>query len=201
MEKWVVAITGATGSIYAYKLLRALKEANISICLIITEPGRRVVRDELGWELTGDPKIDAGIIRGYLEYEPGDDALTCYHWKDIGCCLASGSFPTRGMFVIPCTMATLAGIAHGMSRNLVERAADVTLKERRPLVLVPRETPLNPIHLRNMLTLAELGVHIVPPVPAFYFGPRSIEDLVDFFVARLLNLVGIRSEPVLEWET
>ncbi|HAA89508.1 MAG: Putative aromatic acid decarboxylase [Thermoanaerobacterales bacterium 50_218] len=201
MEKWVVAITGATGSIYAYKLLKALKEADINIFLIITEPGRRVVRDELGWDLTGDPEIDEEKIRGYLGYEPGDDSLSCYHWMDIGCCLASGSFPTHGMFVVPCTMATLAGIAHGMSRNLVERAADVTLKEKRPLVLVPRETPLNAIHLRNMLALAELGVHIVPPVPAFYFGPRTIEDLVDFFVARLLNLVGIRCESVLEWET
>jgi 4-hydroxy-3-polyprenylbenzoate decarboxylase len=97
------------------------------------------------------------------------------------------------MFVIPCTMATLAGIAAGSSGNLIERAADVTIKERRRLILVPRETPLSPIHLRNMLTLAELGIDIVPPMPAFYFGPGSLDDLVDFFVRRVLAVAGIKT--------
>ncbi|NPV28674.1 MAG: UbiX family flavin prenyltransferase [Firmicutes bacterium] len=190
MDTWVFAITGATGAIYAEKLLKALKVHKTRICLVITEPGMRVVKDELGWTLGGTPEEIERKLRGYLGYAPRDDSLSYFDWRDVGCCLATGSFPTKGMLVVPCSMATLAGIAGGMSRNLVERAADVTLKERRPLVLVPRETPLNPIQIRNMLTLAEIGVHIVPPMPAFYFGPRSIEDLVEFFTARLLNLIG-----------
>ncbi|MDH7576324.1 MAG: UbiX family flavin prenyltransferase [Bacillota bacterium] len=193
MNTWVFAITGATGAIYAQKLLAALKAKQARICLTITGPGMRVVKDELGWSLAGTPQEIERKFRDYLGYGSEDQNLSYFDWQDIGCCLASGSFPTKGMLVVPCSMATLAGIAGGMSRNLVERAADVTLKERRPLVLVPRETPLNPIQIKNMLTLAEIGVHIVPPVPAFYFGPRSIDDLVEFFVARLLSLIGLEN--------
>lgn len=193
MIPWVMAITGATGAIYAEHMLKALKSAQERVCLTISGPGMRVVHDELGWVLTGGRTEIERSLRHYLGYTPEDNALSYYDWQDIGCDLASGSFPTKGMLVVPCSMATLAGIANGMSRNLIERAADVTLKERRPLVLVPRETPLNPIHLRNMLALAEIGVHIVPPMPSFYFGPCNIEDLVNFFVERVLGLIGVRS--------
>lgn len=192
MVPWVVAITGATGAIYAERLLRALKDAKERVCLTISGPGMRVVRDELGWVLSGDQREVEKALRSYLGYSAQDEDLSYYDWQDIGCDLASGSFPTKGMLIVPCSMATLAGIANGISRNLIERAADVTLKERRPLVLVPRETPLNPIHLRNMLKLAEIGAHIVPPMPAFYFGPRTLDDLIDFFVKRLLGLIGIK---------
>lgn len=191
MVPWVVAITGATGAIYAERLLRALKGAKERVCLTISGPGMRVVYDELGWVLTGDQKEVERSLRNYLGYHAMDEDFSYYDWQDIGCELASGSFPTKGMLVVPCSMATLAGIANGVSRNLIERAADVTLKERRPLVLVPRETPLNPIHLRNMLKLAKIGVHIVPPMPAFYFGPRTLDDIVDFFIERLLGLIGV----------
>jgi len=190
MAPWVVAITGATGVIYGIKVLKALYSAGEKICLVISNPGKRVLKEELGLSLSGDEQEISMQIKNYLELPP-DAALSYFEWTDIGCCLASGSFATKGMIVVPCTMATLAGIAGGMSRNLIERAADVTLKERRPLVLVPRETPLNAIHLKNMLELAQLGVHIVPPVPAFYFGPKDIDDLLDFFVTRLLSLIGI----------
>lgn len=192
MKPWVLAITGASGSIYAKKLLELLYFSGQKVCLIISEPGMRVIRDELGWELRGNPAEIEQQINSYLGYR--EDYITYFDWRDIGCQLASGSFYTKGMFVVPCSMATLAGIANGLSRNLIERAADVTVKERRPLLLVPRETPLNAIHLRNMLRLAEIGVHIVPPMPAFYFGPRHIEDIVDYFVKRLLSLVDVKSE-------
>lgn len=193
MIPWVVGITGASGAIYAERLLKALKEAKERICLTITGPGMRVVHDELGWVLSGDKVETEKNLREYLGYTLEDHTFSYYDWQDIGCELASGSFPTKGMLIVPCSMATLAGIANGMSRNLIERAADVTLKERRPLVLVPRETPLNPIHLRNMLTLAEIGVHIVPPMPSFYFGPRDLDDLVDFFVSRVMDLIGVKT--------
>lgn len=192
MAPWVVAITGASGVIYGIKVIEALYSAGERICLVISDPGKRVLKEELGLFVTGDQQEITLQINNYLGLPPDETALSYYEWTDIGCCLASGSFNTKGMIVVPCTMATLAGIAGGMSRNLIERAADVTLKERRPLVLVPRETPLNAIHLKNMLELAQLGVHIVPPVPAFYFGPKDIDDLLDFFVTRLMSLIGIR---------
>lgn len=192
MKPWVVAITGASGAIYGQKTIQALHSSGERVCLIISEPGMRVVQEELGWSLGGRPEEIALQIKSSLGYPPKDDSLLYFDWSDIGCCLASGSFPTKGMLVVPCSMATLAGIAAGMSRNLIERAADVAIKERRPLVLVPRETPLNPIHLKNMLALAEIGVHIVPPMPAFYFGPRDLDELVDYFVSRVLSLVGAR---------
>ena len=193
---WVVAITGASGAVYAKRLIETLRLYGEMVCVVVSEPGRRVAKDELGWALTGDLPSDQERIRSYCDCLPEEQGLTCYDWQDIGCCLASGSFRTRGMLVVPCSMATLAGIAAGSSRNLIERAADVTIKERRRLVLVPRETPLSPIHLRNMLTLAEMGVDIVPPMPAFYFGPGGLDDLVDFFVKRVLTLAGLPgSEP------
>ncbi len=193
---WVVAITGASGSIYAKRLIETLRIYGEPLCLVISGPGRRVAKDELGWDLTGDPRDDQERIRSYCGYRPDEEGLSCYDWQDIGCCLASGSFRTRGMLVVPCSMATLAGIAAGSSRNLIERAADVTIKERRRLILAPRETPLSPIHLRNMLALAEIGVDIVPPMPAFYFGPDSIGDLIDYFVKRVLDLAGIQPAPL-----
>lgn len=194
VDPWVVAISGATGSVYAKRLIEALRNYGEQICLVISEPGRRVARDELDWDLTGDTQVDQERIRHYCGYQPGEEGLSCYDWQDIGCSLASGSFQTQGMMVVPCSMATLAGIAAGSSRNLIERAADVTIKERRRLILVTRETPLSPIHLRNMLTLADLGASIVPPMPAFYCKPRDIDDLVDFFVRRVLQLAGYRQD-------
>lgn len=201
MDPWVVAITGASGSVYAKRLMEILlRDYGERICLVISGPGRRVIGDELGWALTGNIRDDQERIRSYCGCRPDGEELTCYDWQDIGTCLASGSFRTRGMFVAPCSMATLAGIAAGSSRNLIERAADVAIKEKRRLILVPRETPLSPIHLRNMLTLAEMGVFIVPPVPAFYFRPGNIDDLVDFFVKRVLRLAGFDpAMPGVSW--
>jgi 4-hydroxy-3-polyprenylbenzoate decarboxylase len=190
----VVAITGASGTVYAKRLIETLRLGGETVCLVISEPGRRVAGDELGWVLTGNSRDDRQLIGSACGYTPDDDRLLCYDWRDIGCCLASGSFRTKGMFVVPCSMATLSGIAAGSSRNLIERAADVVIKERRRLILVPRETPLSPIHLRNMLMLAEMGVDIVPPMPAFYARPDSLGDVVDFFIRRLLSLAGITAD-------
>jgi 4-hydroxy-3-polyprenylbenzoate decarboxylase len=187
----VLAITGASGAIYAKRLIEALRTKGEELCLIVSGPGIRVIREELGWDLTGEITGDERRIRSYCGWRPDEQGLSCYDWQDIGSCLASGSFQTRGMMVVPCSMATLAGIAAGSSRNLVERAADVTIKERRRLILAPRETPLSPIHLRNMLTLAEIGVSIMPPMPAFYYRPQSLEDLIDHFVQRILRLADI----------
>lgn len=200
MDPWIVAITGATGSVYAKRLIETLRIYGEPLCLVISDPGKRVAKDELGWALTGDIQADQELIRGYCGYGPDEEGLSCFDWQDIGCCLASGSFRTKGMFIVPCSMATLAGIAAGTSSNLIERAADVVIKERRRLVMVPRETPLSPIHLRNMLALAEMGVCIAPPMPSFYFRPESIGDLVDFFIKRVLAQAGFETEiEGLDW--
>jgi 4-hydroxy-3-polyprenylbenzoate decarboxylase len=199
MDTWIVAITGATGAVFGKRLLERLQEAGAAVFLTVSQPGQRVAGDELGWDFSGEPQQIEQRLRGYLNYNQDDDHLRYFDPADIGCCLASGSFRARGMIVVPCSMATAAGIAHGMSRNLIERAADVTIKEGRPLLLVPRETPLSAIHLGNLLALAQNGVRIAPPVPAFYPRPGSIDDLVDFFITRILNLLGISDQSAWHW--
>lgn len=204
MDTYIVAITGASGSVYARRLLEVLLGSGHRINLIITEAGLQVVREELGWELTGLKAAEmAEHIGGYLygaENAGGSERLICYANNDIGAAIASGSVPCRGMIVLPCTMSTLSGIAHGAAGNLTERAADIMLKEHRPLLLVPRETPLNQIHLKNMLTLARMGAHIVPAMPAFYHRPESVADLVDFVVGRVLDLLGEEHNLYRRWE-
>ena len=174
----VVAITGASGAIYGRRLLEVLRELGIETHLIISRAGEKVVRLELG--------VDPKELKRLADrvYEP----------EDLDAPISSGSYPVDGVVIAPCSMRTLAAIAHGLASNLILRAADVAIKERRPLILVPRETPLSPIHLRNMLVLAELGVRIIPACPAFYHQPKTISDLVDFVVGRVLDALGIRHE-------
>lgn len=180
----IVAITGASGAPYARALLRVLADGNLDTYLVASRAGQMVYRLENGKALEED--IPPGV---HLTRE-----------DDFAAPIASGTFPTRGMVIVPCTMGTLASIANGISQNLIHRAADVCLKENRRLVVVPRETPLNRIHLANMLRLAEAGAVILPPMPGFYFKPQSIEDLVHFVVARILDQFQIPHNLVPAWD-
>jgi len=179
----IVAITGASGVIYGKRLLEVLRERNIETHLIISKAAEKVIRHEL--ETT---KMDLERL-----------AVHVYDVEDLSAPIVSGSFKTDGMIVIPCSMKTLAGITHGYSDNLILRAADVTLKEKRKLILVPRETPINVIHLRNMLDLASQDVLIVPAMPGYYHKPTKIEDLVDFVIGKVLDLLGIEHKLFKQW--
>ncbi len=180
----VVAITGATGSIYGIRLLEALAAAGVETHLVVSKRGQQTLEHETGRAIDD---VRAGAHAGY---QPGD----------FGAAISSGSFLTAGMAIVPCSMRTVAQLAHGLSDNLVHRAAEVALKERRKLVLAPRETPLTAIQLENMAKLAQLGVVIMPPMPAFYGAPTTIDDLVDHFVARLLDQFGIDNRFGRRWD-
>jgi len=181
----IVAITGASGACYGVRLLEVLIQQNLEPYVVVSSAGRQVMSVELG---SGDLKDYLGST-GYREEDV----------RDLTSPLASGSFQTQGMVVIPCSTGTLGAIAHGVSSNLVHRAAEVSLKERRHLIVVPRETPLSQITLQNMLTLAQAGAHVVPASPGFYHGPSSIQDLVDFVVGRVLDLMKIPHELSKRW--
>jgi flavin prenyltransferase len=176
-----LGVTGASGAPYAVRLLRALNASGTAVRLLVSSYGWRLLAEEAA--------IDGADA---LRAATGDwSRVQLFDALDRGATPASGSAPSRGMIICPCSMGTLASIAAGVSRNLVERAADVALKERRPLVLVPRETPLSLVHLRNMTALTEAGATILPAAPGFYHRPRSVDDLVDFVVARILDHLGI----------
>jgi 4-hydroxy-3-polyprenylbenzoate decarboxylase len=199
MAVYVVGVTGGSGAPYARRLLQTLLEAGHQVKLVVTESGERVLAIELGLQLEGTLSERAEQWRSFLGRPAGDPALELFHPRDMAASISSGSFPSSGMVVIPCSMGTLARIAAGVSSTLVERAADVTMKERRPLVLVPRETPLNAIHLENMLRLRRAGADILPAAPGFYHQPRTIDDLLDFIVARVLDRLGIEHELFRRW--
>lgn len=184
-----VAITGASGALYAVRLLRALVAADVPVRLLVSPYGWRLLRDELGLRGWGALEAATGPWRRVERYDVGDRGATP----------ASGSAPSRGMVICPCSMGTLAALAAGVVRNLIDRAAEVTLKERRPLLLVPRETPLSLIHLENMVRLARAGATILPACPGFYHHPRSVEELVDSVVARVLDHLGVPHELVPRW--
>jgi 4-hydroxy-3-polyprenylbenzoate decarboxylase len=186
-----LALTGASGAPYAVKLLEALNDAGIPVRLIISATGWRLLREEEGIADEAALRARTGDWSGVVLYD--DD--------DRGGTPASGSAPSRGMVVCPCSMGTLASIAQGVSRSLIERAADVCLKERRPLILVARETPYSAIHLENMLRLTRAGAQILPASPGFYHRPRTIGDLVDFVVARILDQLGIEHSLGPRWRS
>jgi 4-hydroxy-3-polyprenylbenzoate decarboxylase len=188
----VMALTGASGAPYGIGLLRQLVGAKRRVSLIISSHGLRLLRTETDVE-------DAKGLRSAVGAQAFDAYVTTFDDADRGAAPASGSAKSAGMVVCPCSMGTLASIAAGTSRSLVERAADVTLKERRPLVLVPRETPLSAIHLENMLRLARAGAVILPASPGFYNRPASIADLVDFVVARVLDHLGVGNTLAPRW--
>jgi polyprenyl P-hydroxybenzoate/phenylacrylic acid decarboxylase-like protein len=185
VKRLIVGITGATGSAYGIRLLeelRALKGWESH--LVLTDAGVLNAHQELGLKRKDIERL----------------AAQAYHPKDIGATIASGSFLTEGMVIAPCSMKTLAAVAHAHADDLVSRAADVVLKERRRLVLLPREAPLNLAHLRNMVQVTEMGGVVFPPVPAFYARPKTIQDLVEHTVHRVLDLFGIHSPKLQRWK-
>jgi 4-hydroxy-3-polyprenylbenzoate decarboxylase len=182
-QRVVVGITGATGAVYGVKLLARARELGVQTHLVVTPAGVLNAHHELGLDRAA---LDALADHAYA---PGD----------IGACLASGSFDTAAMVVAPCSMRTLAAIAHGLSDSLLTRAADVTLKERRRLLLMVRETPFNLAHLRNMMSVTEMGGIIFPPLPAFYHRPASIDEMVAEGVERVLALLGLTGATPREW--
>ncbi len=184
MKRYVVAITGSTGSIYGIRLLERLRDVkDAEAHLIVSGPGKRTLVEETDWSLKD---VEA------LAHAVHDD-------KDIGASLASGSFRTAGMVIAPCSMKTVAALATSYADTLIARAGDVHLKEGRPLIAVVRETPLHAGHLRQMLALAELGGVILPPMPAFYHRPRTLDDVVNHTVARILDRLGVAQDLVPEW--
>lgn len=188
----VVAITGASGAPYAVRLLEALLGADQPVWLIVTSHGLRLLRTEMDID-----SVDA--LRGRIGADAWRRLVKVYDDADRGAAPASGSARNAGMVICPCSMGTLSAISVGASRSLVERSADVMLKERRPLVLVPRETPLSAIHLQNMLRLTRAGAVILPAAPGFYNKPQSIQDLVDFIVARVLDQLGVEHALSRRW--
>ena len=184
MRRLIVGLTGATGAIFGIRLLEALKQSDVESHLIVSKWAERTIRHETRYTMDQVTAL----------------ASVHYNINDMGATVSSGSFLTEGMVIIPCSMRTLGGIAHGYGEHLIHRAADVVLKERRRLVLVPRETPLSQVHIENMLKLARLGVTMLPPMPAFYNHPSSIEDIVDHIVARVLDQFGIAAPFAKRWD-
>lgn len=184
-KRLIVAITGATGSIYGLRILETLRAfGGWETHLIVSEPGALNA-----WQDHGLTRKDIGRLAD-VEYNP----------RDIGAAVASGSFITHGMVIAPCSMKTLAAVAHGFSDNLVGRAADVVLKERRRLVLLTREAPLNLAHLRNMVSVTEMGGIVFPPVPAFYSQAKTVDALIDHTVGRVLDLFGVEHDSIERWQ-
>ncbi|WP_017658565.1 flavin prenyltransferase UbiX [Baaleninema simplex] len=195
----VIGVSGASGLIYAVRTLKYLLQANYRVELVASKAAYMVWQAEEGVKMPADPQKQAQFWREKAGVET-EGFLRCHPAGDVGANIASGSFRTLGTIVIPCSMSTVAKLATGVSSDLLERAADVQLKEGRKLVIVPRETPLSLIHLRNLTTLAEAGVRIVPAIPAWYHQPRTIEDLVDFVVARALDQLEIDCVPLKRWK-
>jgi flavin prenyltransferase len=183
-----IGITGASGALYATRTVAALLEQGVHIELVVSDYGRRLLRDELGDAANLDQ------LMPYLKdrYGPGvgSGTLNLHSNRDLGATIASGSHGCLGMAIVPCSMKTLAAVAHGLSRNLIERAADVMLKERRPLIIVPRETPMSLPQLRNMVLCAEAGAMLLPAMPAFYQQPKTLDDLADFLAGKILSALG-----------
>src|SRR5947199_5143022 len=192
-----IAVTGASGAVYATRTVAALLERGIHIELIVSDYGRRLLRDELGERAS----IDRLMPFLADTYGNGVTAgtLSVHSNRDLGATIASGSHGCSGMAIVPCSMKTLAAIAHGLSRNLIERAADVMLKEQRRLVIVPRETPMSLPQLRNMVLCAEAGAMILPAMPAFYQQPRTLDDLADFMAGKILSALGFEHDLYPAW--
>jgi len=196
----VVAISGASGACYALTLLRHLLASGCRVSLLTSTAGRQVLRLELediplAWP--DDPAHMQAELKGYFAADPGQ--LRCYAEDDFMAPVASGSAGGDAMVIVPASMGMVGRLAAGVSNSLIERAADVTLKERRPLIVVPRETPFHTIHLRNLLTLSEAGAIVLPAMPAFYARPRSLQDIADFIAARILDQLEIEHHLVPRW--
>ena len=195
---FALGITGASGAIYAMRTMAALLERDCHLEVVVSEYGRRLLHDELG-EKAAVPRLRDYLIEVYGE-SASRGTFTVLSNKDLGASIASGSHDCEGMAIVPCSMKTLAGVANGLSRNLVERAADVMLKEKRRLVLVPRETPMSLPQLRNMVLCAEAGAMLLPAMPAFYQMPKTLADLADFMAGKILSALGMSHDLYPKWE-
>jgi 4-hydroxy-3-polyprenylbenzoate decarboxylase len=197
MAIYTIAITGASGSPYALRLLQILLQQGHNIYLCISGDGLKILSDESGILVKGsETDIQYAFER---QFDAREGQLRYFDEDNMYTPIASGSTHVDAMVVIPCSMKALASIANGFASNLIERAADVTIKERRKLILVPREMPLSAIHLRNMLTLAEMGCHILPAMPGFYHHPKHLQDIVDFVVGRVLDAMGVENSIAPRW--
>ncbi|QIK38411.1 UbiX family flavin prenyltransferase [Caldichromatium japonicum] len=192
-----LAMTGASGACYGLRLLECLIQADSRVYLMVSSAAQMVIRMETGLNLPARPKEAEAFLREYLGVAP--ERLRVFGRQDWTAPVASGSHPPEAMAICPCTTGTLGRLAAGLSNSLIERAADVALKERRPLILVVRETPLSLIHLHNMLSLAQAGATILPANPGFYHRPQRIEDLVDFVVARVLDHLHVPHALIQRW--
>jgi 4-hydroxy-3-polyprenylbenzoate decarboxylase len=192
-----LGITGASGAAYAMRTMAALLERECHLEVVISDYGRRLLRDELG------DRASVDRLRAYLVETYGDGASRGTYQilsnKDLGATIASGSHDCDAMVIVPCSMKTLAGVANGLSRNLIERAADVMLKERRRLILVPRETPMSLPQLRNMVLCAEAGAMIMPAMPAFYQMPKTLDDIANFMAGKVLSALGFAHDLYPQW--
>src|SRR6478609_3825532 len=186
----VVAITGASGALYAQRFIQGLVSAGVQTHLAVSPLGRRLLHDELGMET-----IDLSALAGTENH-----GITLYSYNDVGAKIASGSFLHDGMVIVPCSSNTLAAVAHGLGDNLISRAAAVTLKERRRLVLCHREMPLSPIDVNNYKALSDAGVIVSPANPGFYLNPATVGDIVDFVAGKLLDLVGVKHTMDTRWD-
>ncbi|GLX78024.1 flavin prenyltransferase UbiX [Thalassotalea insulae] len=196
-QKITVAVTGASGSLYALRLIECLLAANVQVYLLCSSAARVVFDTEVGLKLPSAPEKISQLLTEKFNAKP--EQIIAYGKEQWFSPVASGSAAPKKMVVCPCSTGTLAAISQGMSDNLIERAADVVLKERGQLILVPRETPFSTIHLQNMLTLSQMGATIMPAAPGFYHNPESINDLVDFIVGRLLDHLEIEQSIMPRW--
>lgn len=196
-QRVLIAVTGASGSAYALRLGQSLIAANVGVDYIFSKAALLVLATETNFSLPSKPQAQAEKLAEYFGCDEGD--VRAYAREDWMAPWASGSGQPGPMVVCPCSTGTLSAIATGASNNLIERAADVALKERRKLILVPRETPFSEIHLSNMLTLSKMGAVVMPACPGFYHSPESINDLVDFVVARIMNQLGVDHSLMPRW--
>ena len=197
MDSIVVAITGASAMQIGERSIQLLLENNQSVDLILSKGAYEVAKSERGINIPVEPNSQCNFWRNKLKVKSGN--LKCYRWNDNSASIASGSHKTKGMVIVPCSMGTLGRIASGFSLDLIERCADVHLKENRPLIISPRESPFNLIHIENIKRLATAGALIVPPIPAWYTNPQTIEDIIDFIVVRLFDSLGEDLGKIKRW--
>jgi 4-hydroxy-3-polyprenylbenzoate decarboxylase len=195
MKHILVAMTGASGAVYGLRLTEELLRAGLQVSLLLSEAGRQVLNFEGRLEWSADAEQRQGQVRAYFN----TDRVACLDNTDFFAAVASGSNPADAMVICPCSMGTAGRVAAGLSGTLLERAADVMLKERRPLLLVPRETPLSVIHLDNLLRLARAGAVVIPAMPAFYHAPQTLDDLVGFVVGKVLDQLKVAHTLVPRW--
>lgn len=190
---YIVGMTGASGAIYGIRLVQELLQTGHDVHLVLTEATWQVFQAEMKLDISDRDQVIHDLFNEHRDH------LHVYDLHNYAAPIASGSFRTKGMIVIPCSMGSLSGMAIGASGNLIERAADVMLKEKRPLVIVPRETPLHQIQLENMLTLSKAGATILPAMPGFYHNPTTMEELIDFVVGKALDVLGVEHELFKRW--